>query len=108
MENVVESIATELLIDGLTDWVHADLPIGWARETVGEDFKPIAVAVVEYVVLGGLMVAGDLGGTGFEAWPGTPADHVRTVVERYEAYDWNPQGMAGWLANTEAGDARVG
>ena len=106
----VESIAVEMLTEGRSDWVPVDTAIGWAREVAAEDggdFRSTAIAVIEYLVLGGLMVAGEIGDDGFEEWPGTPAESVRKVVEKCEELNWEPFGAACWLSNTEAGDMRV-
>ncbi|MFD4672879.1 hypothetical protein ACFWNN_24345 [Lentzea sp. NPDC058450] len=110
MTEVVESIAVEMLIEGLTDWVLVDTAIGYAHETVedsGGDFKPVATAVIEHLLLGGLMVPGDLGESGFEAWPGSPPELVDKVIRQCESFDWEPLGAACWLSNTEAGDRVV-
>ncbi|WP_330271725.1 hypothetical protein OG205_32370 [Lentzea sp. NBC_00516] len=99
-----------MLIDGLMDWVSVDMAIGCAREAAAEnggDFKSIAIAVIEHLLLGGLMVPGDLGESGFEAWPGSPSELVDKVIRQCESFNWDPQGAACWLSNTETGDRLV-
>jgi hypothetical protein len=99
-----------VLTEGLTDWVPVDAVIGWAREAAegsGGNFKPTAIAVIEYLILGGLMVAGDIGKAGFESWTDPPLAMARRVIAQCESFDWNPLGAACWLSNTKVGDERV-
>ncbi|GAA0489524.1 hypothetical protein Ade02nite_73810 [Paractinoplanes deccanensis] len=58
-------------------------------------------------VVGGLMVAGDLGDDGFVRWPEAAPEMVRKVVAQCESFGWAPLGAACWLANTEASDERA-
>lgn len=103
----IESIIDDILAEGRDDWVPVDRVISAAREVVedtGSDFKPVAAAVIERLVLGGLMVAGEIGDSGFEVWPKTPVEMVDQVISKCEALHWEPLGAACWLSNTEAGD----
>ena len=106
----VETIADEILAEGLDDWVPVDTVIGSAREAAaraGSNFKRLAAATTGYLIEGGLMVAGDLGAEGFEPWPEPPAAMARRVTDQCESFDWEPLGAACWLANTAAGDDRA-
>jgi hypothetical protein len=107
--SAVEWVADEVLVEGLDDWVLVDTVIGAAHEAVegdGGDFRPVAVAAIDYLIGNGLMVAGDIGDTGFEPWPESPPAMARRVIEKCESFDWVPLGDACWLANTERGARR--
>jgi hypothetical protein len=106
----IESIISDVLAEGRTDWVPVDTVIGGAREVVAGDdgdFKPTAIAVIERLLLGGLMVAGEIGDHGFEQWPGTPVEVVQQVILKCESLHWEPFGAVCWLSNTEAGDRQA-
>ena len=53
-----------------------------------------------------LMVAGDYDGHGHVPWPGTPADAIARIIERWTAWgeDFLTPGAIVWLANTPAGE----
>ena len=106
----VEAIAAEVLAEGLDDWIPVDTVIAAAREIAqrsGVDFTPLAIAAIDHLIEGGLMIAGDLGEEGFEPWPGPPAAVARRVTEQCESFGWEPLGAACWLANTPAGDEQA-
>lgn len=106
----VEKVTTGILAEGLDDWIAVDTVLGYAREAAarsGTDFEPLATATIDYLIEGGLMVAGDLGAEGFEPWPEPPAAMARRVTDQCESFDWEPLGAACWLANTAAGDDRA-
>ena len=108
--NNIESMANEILAEGVDDWVPIDAVIGLARkisEGSGGDFKSITIELIKYLILGGLMVAGDIGDDGFEGWDEPPSEMVRKVITQCESFDWNPLGAACWLSNTRAGDERA-
>lgn len=103
----------ELLREGLDDWVPLHNVIWQSREassSSGDDFRKIVEAVVASVIAEGLMVAGDVGATGFEAWTGTPHELVARVVDQCREFDWKPMSAGCWFANTPEGDrlARAG
>ncbi|MCY1141854.1 hypothetical protein OWR29_27985 [Actinoplanes sp. Pm04-4] len=105
-----DAIVDELVAEGLDDWVPVDTVIGAAREAAdaaGVDFRGLTVTVLERLIVGGLMVAGDIGEDGFESWPDPAPEMVRKVVAQVESFDWTPLGGACWLANTAAGDERA-
>ncbi|SNY29456.1 hypothetical protein [Paractinoplanes atraurantiacus] len=104
-----DGIVDELLVEGLDDWVPVDTVIGAAREAAeaaGVEFQGLTVEVLERLIVGGLMVAGDIG-DGFERWDDEPQAMVRKVVAQVESFGWAPLGGACWLANTPAGDDRA-
>ncbi|WP_249997469.1 hypothetical protein [Actinoplanes sp. M2I2] len=105
-----DSMANEILIEGLDDWVPVDTVIGAAHEAADEaglDFRALTVALLEQLILGGLMTAGDIGDTGFQSWPDPEPAMVRKVVAQVESFGWAPLGGACWLANTAIGDERA-
>ena len=106
----VETIALEILAEGLDDWVPVDSVIGSARDAAahtGTDFRSLATATITHLIKTGLMVAGDLGNEGFERWPEPPAAMAHRVIDQCESFGWEPLGAACWLANTAAGDERA-
>ena len=108
--STVEWIADEVLTEGLDDWVLVDTLIGVAHEAVkgaGGDFRPLAAGAIEYLIRNGLMVAGDIGNTGFEPWTDPPPAMARRVIEKCESFDWVPLGDACWLSNTDLGTQRA-
>lgn len=106
----IDSIVNEVLFEGFHDWVAVDMVIGAAHEVAdgaGLDFRELAVATLEALILGGLMVAGDIGNDGFQSWPEPAPEMLRKAIAQVESFSWVPLGGACWLANTAAGDERA-
>ncbi|GHI09668.1 hypothetical protein AQI88_41385 [Streptomyces cellostaticus] len=101
-------VVRELIEEGLDDWVPVDRLLGLA-EDVAQDraagFRDVATDLLRWLLTSGLMAVGDLGGSGFEAWPETGDELLAKAVRVLDGFDWNPQGGAYWLANTPKGDA---
>lgn len=94
----------EAIVEGLDDWVQLHNVVWYCRLAEPEgDYRSLVRALVEELILGGLMVPGDLGETGFEPWTTAPEESVRRVMEQCETYGWNPQGDGAWFAITDAG-----
>ncbi|HEV7934116.1 MAG TPA: hypothetical protein VGP70_17635 [Actinomadura sp.] len=105
-----EDIFQEILMEGLEDWVPVDRVIGLTRESKesqGEDFKAATVEVIESLLGRELIVVGEIGETGFEAWTGDIGDIVAKVVAKLDRVNWAPFGGVCWLANTPRGDSEV-
>ncbi|MBD9701185.1 hypothetical protein IHE56_03565 [Streptomyces sp. ID01-12c] len=105
-----QRIPHELLEEGLDDWLPVDRLVGLAgepSEQSGEAHRDLTERLLAQLVGGGLMRVGDLGETGFEAWPGDADAVVRRVMEALDAVAWAPAGGVCWLANTPVGDREV-
>ena len=103
-------IYRELLEEGIDDWLPVDRLIGLAGQLSaqsGEGRRDLTEKLLGHLVRGGLMQVGDLGETGFEAWPGDADSAIRRVLESLDAVAWQPAGGGCWLANTAAGDREV-
>lgn len=105
MNSNMTPFVAEILDDGDDDWVAIDSLIAVAREYAnvhGDDFRVISLELLRALLDEGLMEIGDLGETGFEAWPSTVDESVHRFKEGCESYNWEPMGALWWLANTPA------
>lgn len=101
----------ELLASGADDWVSAREAYGIAADAGVTDpaaVRALAVGLIAEVLVGGLMVAGDVSESGFQAWEVTPGDAVARI-----ATDWfsRPDPVIGvgevvWLDITPSGEQR--
>lgn len=93
---------------GLDDWVMLHTVVWLGRDAAAEaaaDAPGVVGALVARLVAEGLMVPGDIGESGFEAWQ-MPADAaIQRVLDQCEALEWNPLTDGCWFANTPRGDA---
>jgi hypothetical protein len=102
--------ARDILSWGLEDWVD----LGFARQYVSDEIGPVSPAelreqtieVLGALLRAGLLVAGDLTRSGFEAWP----EDADAAVARLRAEWAGPEaplhaGDACWFAITESGEA---
>lgn len=105
-----EHIVRELLVEGLDDWVPVDRLIGLVRESEDlrdEEFKEATAGILDHLLRQDLMAVGELGESGFEAWPGTVEENVTKVVATLDDVNWVPLGGACWLSNTARGDSEA-
>lgn len=105
-----ENIVCELLVEGLDDWVPVDRLIGLVRAS--EDLrdrglKEATVDILDHLLRQDLMAVGDLGDSGFEAWPGAVEENIAKVVAILDNFNWEPLGGACWLSNTARGDSEA-
>lgn len=101
-------VVRELLEEGLDDWVPVDRLLGLAEDVApegAEEVRDVAVELLRWLLAGGLTAVGDLGESGFEAWPETGDELLAKAVRVLDGFGWSPQGGAYWLANTPKGDA---
>jgi len=106
----INKIIREVLIEGLDDWVPVDRVIGMARESrncEGEDYKSLTLKTIESLLKRGFVLVGEIGATGFEAWPGSVAEIMSKVANLLDSLEWMPQGAACWLVTTPLGDAQA-
>ncbi|WP_369203471.1 hypothetical protein [Streptomyces sp. PU-14G] len=107
MREYLVPLVKEMLIEGEDDWVMVDFLIGVAEEFTnshGGDFKDVSLDLLRELLREELMEIGDLGETGFEAWPHNVNESVARFKEGCDSYDWEPMGALWWLANTEKGE----
>lgn len=103
----------ELLLRGADDWVPA-AEVAWVAKSTGgaasdEEVLDTSIAAIRHVVMNGLMEVGDVTDGGFFAWDMDPRGAVEKVARDWRALGRSPDlGEVCWLANTPAGDARVG
>lgn len=103
------SLAENLLVLGLRDWVQAYEVVG---EIVGsgipatDDIVPeLSFAILDYLLSNELMVAGSVSRDGFRAWPQTPEVALQTIKTEWRKLDDLPSlGDVCWLQNTDHGD----
>ena len=101
-------ITREVLVEGIDDWIPVDTLIALARESQDPqhgDFKSLTVSILESLLKQGFIDVGEIGETGFEAWPGEVDEVIAKAVRVLETVEWTPLGGAFWLANTPLGDA---
>ncbi|MFP8964834.1 hypothetical protein ACLIYP_30355 [Streptomyces nanhaiensis] len=104
-------LVDRVLAEAVDDWIPVDMLLWHAREEAkrsGEDFRQVAVALLEVLLEEHLMELGDLGESGFEAWNSPVGDQVRRFVDGCESVGWEPFGALWWLAITPEGLRRVG
>ncbi|WP_406165127.1 hypothetical protein [Streptomyces sp. NBC_00996] len=102
------AIFRELTEEGLDDWVPVDRLLGLAEDVAqarGADFRDVAAELLRRLLDSGLMAVGDLGDSGFEAWPDSGDELLAKAVRVLDGFDWDPRLGAYWLANTPKGDA---
>lgn len=100
----LSALVREALDAGLDDWVMLHTVVWIARDAAAVDFPAVVRALIERLIDDGLMVPGDIGESGFEAWQ-VPADAaIQRVLEQCEALEWNPLTDGCWFANTPRGD----
>lgn len=92
---------------GLDDWVMLHTVVWLGRDAAAEtgaDSPVMVRALVERLLTDGLMVAGEIGETGFEPWAVAADEAIARVLEQCEALEWNPLTDGCWFANTPRGD----
>lgn len=101
---MTDEVIVELIQDGLNDWVPLH-DVVWCS-TLGdlnEDTKSRTLRVLERLYREGLMVPGNLGGTGFEDWQGGVTLWLERDRIDLEALNWQPMNQGHWLRLTERG-----
>ncbi|MER7117000.1 hypothetical protein ACQPZU_16205 [Saccharomonospora azurea] len=102
-----ESVALQVLKEGLDDWVLVDDIIALSREVAnqsGGSYKEVAMGVIERLLRRNEACLGVIGDSGFEDWEGTVEELCRRALVDLEANDWMPLGGSFWIRNTPEGD----
>ncbi len=102
-------LARNVLVRGLDDWVQAYEVVGEIVESgipvTDVGVPDLSIAILEYLLLNQLMVAGDVTEGGFHAWNQTPEAALHTIKTRWSKLDGLPNlGDVCWLNNTTLGD----
>ena len=105
------TLIEDLLANGVDDWVYASWVQGVAMRpglTDGDLIRQLSLGLIAEVLVGGLMVAGDVVDGSHHAWDMTPADSLRRVAEEWIALgqDQLYPGQIVWLCNTAEGSKR--
>ena len=103
-------IIRELLIEGVDDWVPVDTLLALVRQAEDppeRDVRSLTASILHQLIEQGFIQVGEIGDSGFEAWPEGADDAVVKAVTALDAVDWMPHGGAFWLANTPLGDRRA-
>lgn len=102
-----ESVALEVLKQGLDDWVLIDDVIAMSREVTtqsGGSYKEVTMGVIEQLLRRSEVRLGMIGDSGFEDWEGTIEELCQRALVDLEANNWMPLGGSFWIRNTEEGD----
>lgn len=100
-----DDIIAAILEAGVDDWVMLT-EVLWeaARDERTPESKETVRRVLGRLFEDGLMVPGDLGATGFEAWDGTSKRWLRSAIDALDRLGWKPMGDGFWLRLTEHGE----
>jgi hypothetical protein len=101
---MTDEVMAELVQHGLHDWVPLH-DVVWCSTlgVLSDDTKRRTLRVLERLYGDGLMVPGDLGERGFEAWLGNHADWLERDRMDLERLEWQPMNEGHWLRLTEHG-----
>jgi hypothetical protein len=108
----IDACATEVLKRGLDDWVQAAEVASVVQSVVkrptNADVRRVALEVIDELVRGDFMRAGDVTSDGFTEWSMTAAEAIRRIVSEWLALNRSPElGELCWLSNTRKGDQRA-
>ena len=106
----VETVADEVLREGLDDWIPIDVLLWHAKKSAmrsGCEFKEIVRGVLRFLLAEDLVMIGDIGDSGFESWSISPVEAVDRAIYLCDSMGWEPFGGACWIANTKKGSGRV-
>jgi hypothetical protein len=103
---------TEVLKRGLDDWIQAaevaSVVQSAATQPTSADIRRVALEVIEDLVRGDFMRAGDVTSEGFIEWPVTSAEAIQRITSEWNALSRSPGlGEICWLSNTSKGDQRA-
>ena len=108
----VDACATELLKRGLDDWIQAaevaSVVQSVDRQATSADIRRVALEVIDELLRGEFMKAGDVTSDGFTEWSMTPAEAIERIAREWSALSQSPElGEICWLSNTSKGDQRA-
>lgn len=102
------TLIEDLVTRCVDDWVHeAEVwgEIARRAELSADDRLPIAIGVITFALLSGLVIAGDVMG-GFQPWDMSPSESAAAIADRWLPLE-DPAVLPGdicWFCNTPAGD----
>ncbi len=108
----VDTCAAEVLKRGLDDWIQVAEVVSVvqsvAKQPTNADIRRMALEVIEELVRGDFMRAGDVTSEGFTEWPITPTEVIQKITNEWNALSRFPElGEICWLSNTSKGDRRA-
>ena len=101
-----DAAAIDALLEiGIDDWISLDDVIWVALRSEGPGDRQVrTIRLLEELFRGCFAVPGELGDTGFEAWPGSPESWIVSARLELERLSWNPMGAGFWLCLTARGE----
>ena len=100
----------DVLVGGLDDWADAAWVYGSTRlagEMVPGRRRTLALGVIAELLVGRLVVPGDVDDQGHHTWPCSPGEAVERITREWLTA-WRDEiptpGAIVWLANTARGD----
>lgn len=98
----------EVLDEGLDDWVtlgHVLFRASVLSDAKGTAYRPLALDALSVLLENHLVIAGNIGDSGFEAWDLSPAQALDRIRAECETKGWVLGLTDVWLATTAEGDA---
>lgn len=108
----IDACAIEVLKRGLDDWIQAaevaSVVQSVVKQPTNADTRRVALEVIEELVRGDFMRAGDVTSEGFTEWPMTSTEVIQRIASEWNALSRSPElGEICWLSNTGKGDRRA-
>ena len=107
MNQTVRMLMAEVLDEGLDDWVVLAHVFHRAATLSGVDMimaRSTALTAIQILLGNDLIVAGNIGDSGFEAWDLSPSQAFDRIMAEGEVRSWVFGLTDVWLAATEEGD----
>ena len=109
MKDVPITLATNVLVRGLDDWVMACDVVAEIVESGidvdDESVSQLSFQIIEHLILNELMEAGDVSDDGFVPWSVNPPDAMSLIRTEWRKLDRLPNlGEVCWLRNKTLGD----
>lgn len=100
-----EEAIDELLDCGSADWVSLQEVVWYGTlGVINPQSKALVIDVLRHLFETGLMVPGDLGRSGFEAWQPPMSEWLDRAAAELDRLNWAPMGDGFWLRLTDRGE----